>query len=224
MTYLYCITGSAQLPLLPAESVFPVFPPYVICAAGLAAIVSRVPDEEYDPERTPQRVMDRLWVEQRSPAHERVLSTVLRQTTVVPAAFCTVLESEEQVTQYLETHVDTLEAQLDMLRDRQEYWVDVQRDGRRAKVDGLNQMRGRLCLWADGIMDRRVAAWNPRQRLASWSLLVKRDQRLKFLHEAGKLASECRTSKLLLDCSGPWAPASFAIAPPVGPTLIHRPA
>ena len=224
MTYLYCITGSMQLPLLPAVSVFPVFPPYTICAAGLAAIVSRVPDEEYDPERTPQRVMDRLWVEQRSPAHETVVGTVLRQTTLVPAAFCTLLDSEEQVTEYLETHVDTLEAQLHLLQGRQEYWVDIERDGRRANLEGVSEMRGRLCQWADGFMQRRVAAWNPRRRVASWSLLVKREQRLKFLHEAGKLSSECFPRKLLLDCSGPWTPASFAIAPPVGPTLISRPA
>jgi hypothetical protein len=224
LIYLYCITGSRQLPLLPAASVFPVFPPYTICAAGLAAIVSRVPDEEYDPERTPQRVVDRLWVEQRSPAHEAVVSTVLRQTTMVPAAFFTVLENEEQVTAYLEKHVETLEAQLDLLRDRQEFWIDIERAGRRAKTEGAREMLLPLCQYADGFMERRVAAWNPRKRVASWSLLVKRDQRAQFLTVARKLAEECRGRRLVLDCSGPWAPGSFAIAPPAGPQLISRPA
>ena len=224
MIYLYCVTGSTQLPLLPAASVFPVFPPYAICAAGLAAIVSRVPFEEFDPEQTPGRVMDRLWVHQRAPAHETVLDTVMRQTTMVPAAFCTVLDSEEQVNEYLETHKDTLEAQLDVLRDRQEFWVDVVRAGKRAKVDEVAAMRGRLCPWADGVMDRRVASWNPRLRAASWSFLVKREQRSRFIGEARKLAGDCREQRLLVDCSGPWAPGSFALAPPVGPMLISRPA
>lgn len=224
MIYLYCVTASAQLPLLPAESVFPVFPPYVICAAGLAAVVSRVPDEEYDPERTGERLMDRLWVEQRSPAHETVLSTVLLQTTMVPAAFCSVLECEEQVTEYLEKHVDQIEAQLSMLRDRQEFWVDIVREGKRARLDGVNEMRGRLCRWSDGFMERRVAAWNPRQRVASWSLLVPREQRPQFLAEARQLAAEARERRLIVDCSGPWAPGSFSLAPPAGPMLISRPA
>ena len=224
MIYLYCVTPGAQLPLLPAESVFAVFPPYTICAAGLAAIVSRVPAEEYDPEQTPDRVMDRLWVRQRSPAHQTVVETVLVQTTVVPAAFCTVLDSEEQVTAYLETHVDVFEAQLEMLRDRQEYWIDIIREGKRAQLDAVAPLRGRLCQWADGVMDRRVAVWNPRLRAASWSFLVKRDQRQRFLNEARTLAGLCRERKLLVDCSGPWAPSGFAIAPPVGPMLISRPA
>ena len=222
MIYLYCITGSAQLPLLPAESVFPVFPPYVICAAGLAAIVSRVPYEEYDPEQTPSRIMDCLWVKQRSAAHQTVVETVLVQTTVVPAAFCTVLESEDQVTAYLESYEDVLQAQLDTVRDRQEYWVDIIREGKRARLDGLQVLEARLCRFADGVMERRVAAWNPRFRAASWSFLVRRDQRARFLQEARTLAGECREQKLLLDCSGPWAPSGFVIAPPVGPMLIAR--
>lgn len=224
MIYLYCVTASAQLPLLPAESVFPVFPPYVLCAAGLAAVVSRVPDEEYDAQRTGERLMDRLWVEQRSPAHETVLSTVLLQTTMVPAAFCSLLDSEAHVTEYLERHVETIEAQLQMLRDRQEFWVDIVREGKRAKVDGVSEMRGRLCRWSDGFMERRVAAWNPRRRVASWSLLVKRELRPQFLAEARQLAAEGRERRLLLDCSGPWAPGSFSIAPPSGQMLISRPA
>jgi len=219
---LYCVTGSSQLPLLPAESVFPIFPPYTICAAGLAAVVSRVPDEEYDPDFTPDRLMDRLWVEQRAPAHETVLNTVMLQTTLVASAFCTVLDDEEQVMAYLERHVDVFETQLEMLRERQEFWVDVERAGRRAKVDGLGEMRGRLCRWADGIMDRRVAVWNPRRRVASWSLLVKREQRPAFLAEAWRLAGECRDRRLVLDCSGPWPAGGFTLAPPVGPALISR--
>ncbi len=227
MIYLYCVTASAQLPLLPAESVFPIFPPYVICAAGLAAVVSRVPDEEYDAERTGERLMDRLWVEQRAPAHETVLSTVLLQTTMVPAAFCSLLDSEEHVMEYLETHVETIEAQLQMLRDRQEFWVDIVREGKRAKLaklDLVNEMRGRLCRWSDGFMERRVASWNPRQRVASWSLLVKRENRPRFLAEARQLAAEARERRLILDCSGPWAPGSFSLAPPSGQMLISRPA
>ena len=224
MIYLYCVTGSTQLPLLPAESVFPVFPPYTICAAGLAAVVSRVPYEEYDPEQTPQRMMDQRWVRQRSPAHQIVLETVLVQTSVVPAAFGTVLDDEEQVTAYLEGEMDVLEAQLTLVHDRQEYWVDVIREGKRAKVDGVSAMLGRLCPWADGVMDRRVAAWNPRLRAASWSFLVKRERRARFFDEARTLAAECRERRLLVDCSGPWAPSGFVIAPPVGSTLISRPA
>lgn len=224
MIYLYCITGSTQLPLLPAESVFPVFPPYTICAAGLAAVVSRVPNEEYDPEKTPQRVMDRLWVEQRSPAHEAVVNTVLLQTTVVPVAFSTVLDDEDQVTAYLEANVEVLEAQIDMLRDRQEFWVDIERAGRRPKSEGLGELRARLCVSADGFMERRVCAYNPRKRLGSWSFLVKREQRGRFLSEAWKIAGECKERRLVVDCSGPWVAGSFALAPPAGPMLISRPA
>ncbi|MBY0505000.1 MAG: GvpL/GvpF family gas vesicle protein [Bryobacteraceae bacterium] len=224
MIYLYCVTGGNPLPLLPAVSVFPVFPPYAISAAGLAAIVSRVPFEEYDPEQTPGRLMDRLWVRQRSPAHETVLSTVLAQTTVVPAAFCTVLDSDEHAVLYLETHADVLQAQLDVLRDRQEYWIDVVRQGKRAQVDSVPAMLARLCPWADGVMDRRVAVWNPRLRAASWTFLVKRNQRQRFLQEARILAEESRGRRLLVDCSGPWAPSGFTLAPPVGEMLISRPA
>ncbi len=168
--------------------------------------------------------MDRLWVMQRSPAHESVLATVMLQTSMVPAAFCTILEDERQVMAYLETHVDVFEAQLDMLRERQEYWVSIERAGRRPKIEDLLEMKGQLCRFADGVMDRRVAIWNRRQRLASWSFLVRRDQRARFLGEARRLAGECKERRLLMDCSGPWAPGGFAVAPPVGPMLIGRPA
>ncbi len=224
MLFLYCITAGAQLPLLPAHSVFPVFPPYAICAAGLAAIVSQVPNEEYDPAFTPYRLMDRLWVDQRSPGYEAVLETVLRQTTLVPAAFCSVLDSEEDVIAYLESHVDVLEAQLHLFRERQEFWIDLERAGRRARIDIAGEVRERLCRHAEAVMDRRVAIWNRRQRVASWSFLVQRTQRGKFLEEAARLHRECREHRVTLDCSGPWPGGGYALAPPCGPLLIGRPA
>ncbi len=224
MLFLYCITSGAQLPLLPAHSVFPVFPPYAICAAGLAAVVSQVPNEEYDPAFTPYRLMDRLWVDQRSAGYETVLATVARQTDLVPAAFCSVLETEEDVVAYLEHHVDVLEAQLHLFRERQEFWIDVERAGRRAKVESVGQLKERLCRYAEAVMDRRVAIWNRRQRVASWSFLVRRTQRGKFLDEAARLHRECQAQRLLLDCSGPWAGGGYALAPPCGPPLIARPA
>src|SRR5205807_5194729 len=72
-----------------------------IDAAGLSAVVSRVPRSEFGPEPLRRNLNDLVWLERAARAHEAVLEAPLPQSPLVPLRMCTLYESEESVRRML---------------------------------------------------------------------------------------------------------------------------
>jgi hypothetical protein len=94
-------------------------------ARGLAALVSRVPLDEFGAEPLRENLNDLAWLERVARAHEAVLDRALRQSTIVPLRLCTIYESEKSVREMLDREHDELTHALDALAGRQEWGVKV---------------------------------------------------------------------------------------------------
>jgi hypothetical protein len=72
-----------------------------ICDGDLAALVSRVPLDEYGDERLRAHLEDLEWVERIARRHEGVLEGALREATVVPLRLCTLYRDRDGVRRLL---------------------------------------------------------------------------------------------------------------------------
>ena len=107
-------------------------------AAGLAALVSRVPAADFGAEPLRDNLNDLAWLEGVARAHEAVLDQSLRTSTMVPLRLCTLYESEDSVRQMLEGQHDAFAHALDVLAGREEWGlkmlVDPDRLAREARA------------------------------------------------------------------------------------------
>jgi hypothetical protein len=125
MLYLYCVTRGKPLPLLPVIGIAAAGPPFAIAGPNMAAIVSEVPDGEYNGAEAERRMGDLSWMTQRGKSHEAVIEAVMRQGPVVPAAVASLLSDEAEVRAYLDENHEKLDALLDYFDDREEWVVRV---------------------------------------------------------------------------------------------------
>jgi hypothetical protein len=100
-------------------------------AGDLAAVVSRVPLDQFGETPLRENLNDLDWLERVARAHEAVLDRALAQTTIVPLRLCTIYESEQSVRDMLEREHDSFAEALDALAGREEWGVKLIADGRR---------------------------------------------------------------------------------------------
>jgi gas vesicle protein GvpL/GvpF len=100
-------------------------------AGDLAAIVSRVPLDEFGAEPLRENLNDLAWLERVARAHEAVLDRALGQSTIVPLRLCTIYESERSVREMLQREHDSLAQALETLAGRQEWGVKLIADPQR---------------------------------------------------------------------------------------------
>jgi Gas vesicle synthesis protein GvpL/GvpF len=108
-------------------------------ARDLAALVSRVPLDEFGAEPLRENLNDLAWLERVARAHEAVLDRALAQSTIVPLRLCTIYESEESVREMLEREHDALTRALDALSGRQEWGVKLIADEERLAEEARAQ-------------------------------------------------------------------------------------
>jgi Gas vesicle synthesis protein GvpL/GvpF len=94
-------------------------------SGGLAALVSRVPLEEFGSEPLRENLNDLAWLERVARAHEAVLDGALAATTIVPLRLCTIYASEDRVRDMLDRERTALEEALQRLEGRQEWGVKL---------------------------------------------------------------------------------------------------
>lgn len=100
----------------------------------LAALVSRVPLDEFAAEPLRRNLNDIDWLERVARAHEAVLESALAASTVVPLRLCTIYENEAGVRRMLEEERENLGEALELLAGHQEWGVKLLVD-----ADRLNE-------------------------------------------------------------------------------------
>jgi hypothetical protein len=127
--WVYCVAGG-ELPDVPpgVAGVAAGHAPRVLRAAGLAAVVSEVPLDEYGEEGLRRNLNDMEWLEEVVRAHENVLDAVLGGDPVVPMRVCTIYSSAEHVEQMLAERAAVFGEVLARLGGRAEWGVKLTAD------------------------------------------------------------------------------------------------
>ena len=211
----------------------------LVQGSGLAAVVGRVPLDEFGDEPLRRNLEDRDWLESKAAAHDRVLAAGLGTTPLVPLRFGTVYLDPDHVREMLDHRGAELRASLDRLGRRVElgvkaffledevappvppasgrdYLVRKQRaleemaHAEAAAVVALRRLHDRLSSLAD---ESRI---NPPQR----SELSGRRERMllngAYLVSAERetdfatLVDGVRVDRLDVTLTGPWPPYNFA--------------
>jgi hypothetical protein len=126
--WLYGVVRSADADVLPAElaGVEPAAPVEILREGDLAALVSRVPRDEYADELLREHLNDIEWVERTARAHDHVLETALLSgTAVVPFRLCTLYREPERVRDLLRDEGQTLRRSLAAVEGRAEWGMKV---------------------------------------------------------------------------------------------------
>jgi len=97
----------------------------VLRTAGLTAVVSEVPLDEYGEDALRENLNDIAWLEAAARRHEEVLDALLRATTVIPLRLCTVYRSEDAVRDMLAAERAGLHEAIDRLRGQAEWGLKV---------------------------------------------------------------------------------------------------
>jgi hypothetical protein len=125
LLWAYCVLPSDSPHPLQHEGVHASGSAEPVEAAGLTALVSRVPRAEFGEEPLRDNLNDLAWLEHVARAHESVLEAALRESTIVPLRLCTLYENEDGVRRMLEREADSFRAALEYLAGREEWSAKV---------------------------------------------------------------------------------------------------
>jgi Gas vesicle synthesis protein GvpL/GvpF len=103
-------------------------------AGDLAALVSRVPLDEFGADPLRSNLNDLEWLERVARAHESVLEQALDRTPCVPLRLCTIYESEDSVRAMLDRERKAFSDALRHLARRQEWAVKLLVDDDKLKA------------------------------------------------------------------------------------------
>ena len=103
----------------------PAHPVELVRDGDLAALVSRVPLDEFGAEPLRDNLNDLAWLERVARAHESVLEAAVSTTTCVPLRLCTIYEGEERLRAMLGRERASLAHALSHLEGRQEWAVKL---------------------------------------------------------------------------------------------------
>ena len=94
-------------------------------AAGIAAIVSRVPLSEYGEDQLSANLGKLEWLADRAARHERIVQTFAAQASVVPLRFGTIFLSQDSVEAFIRDNQASISAMIDRLRGKEEWGLEV---------------------------------------------------------------------------------------------------
>lgn len=123
--YVYCVTAADGLAIPAVSGIDPAHDVTALHDGDLAAIVSRVPLEEFDEDRLREHLADMTWLERTARRHEEVLDTVRALRTVIPMRLCSIYRDESGIRAMLERESSALKDALDSLDGKAEWGVKV---------------------------------------------------------------------------------------------------
>lgn len=121
LLWAYCVLSASDPRPAGLEGVASSGKVKAVEAAGLAALVSRVPRAEFGEEPLRDNLNDLGWLERVARTHESVLDAAVGQSTIVPLRLCTLYESEDGVRGMLEREAGALRGALELLTGREEW-------------------------------------------------------------------------------------------------------
>jgi hypothetical protein len=124
LSWAYCVVAAEAAPRVATEGVAASAVERVE-AAGLAALVSRVPAAQFAAHPLRDNLNDIAWLERVARAHEAVLDEAFAATTIVPLRICTLYEGDDGVRAMLERERAVLVEAIERLDGREEWGVKL---------------------------------------------------------------------------------------------------
>jgi hypothetical protein len=127
--YVYCIGKAEELEKVSKRAVHTGIEDNAsiefLYGEDLVAVTSRVPLPDYDEENLSQRLLDPSWIAVRAMRHEQIVEHFAKHCSVVPLRFGTIYLESSHVTQMLRDQRSQLNALLEVLRDSEEWGINV---------------------------------------------------------------------------------------------------
>jgi len=163
--YVYCVTA----PRAALDGVAGVDPRFAVDAvehAGLRALVSSVPSEEFGADALKRNLEDLGWLERTARAHQAVLDRALAAAgAVVPLRLCTIFTDDGQVREMLDRERDVFLDALERVRGRAEWSVKVLADAGAVEDAARERSPELAALSADAAADSPGRAYLARKKL-----------------------------------------------------------
>jgi len=233
--YLYGLTKKLAGTLEGVAGVDGASPVESLPCSGLLCWISRVSKNDFADEL--QRNMQDLdWLTTATLYHQRVVSTIAQLGDILPARFGTVFLNEESLAQDIDSKKRILKADLQRIKNSDEWGVKVFRRQPKAEVppgpgrSGKDYLKAKAALMqrrpekiSDADIERFAGALkrlavgtadigkvSGGQRGLQWqtSLLLRRDDRKKFEALLKKFSEEW-ADRHQIEATGPWPPYSF---------------
>lgn len=120
LIYLYCVTAE------PPELRLVEDPPsalYLVCEAGLCAVVCRVEAREFGESNLRRNLDDLGWVAVETTNHERIIEAIMQDHCVIPFRFATLFKTDDSLRSQLRAHCGQFRTLLAQLDDKAEWGV-----------------------------------------------------------------------------------------------------
>ncbi|MBX0331527.1 GvpL/GvpF family gas vesicle protein, partial [Oscillochloris sp. ZM17-4] len=161
--YVYGVIAGPGADLPAGPGVEPGAPVVCVGEGDLAAVVSPVPLERFDPEQLEARLSDLAWLEPRARAHQAVLSGI--SAPVAPLRFGTIFCDEAGVRAMLRANGAIFRSALARLTGRREWGVKIVADAQQVadyvaasseRVIGLMAQRARMSSGAAYLIQKKL--------------------------------------------------------------------
>jgi hypothetical protein len=211
--YVYGVIADPGVALPDGPGIEPGAPVACLDEGGLAAVVSPVPLEPFDPEQLEAHLSDLTWLEPRARAHQAVLAGI--DAPVAPLRFGTVFRDAEGVRAMLRANGPVFRATLARLSGRREWGVKILADPQRvaayvaASSERVRGLAGQISRMSAGAV-----------------YLFQKKLDLLILEESRRLAETCvrdshvRLSDLVAAAAG--GPTARREGGDAGPELIFK--
>ncbi|MCX5867744.1 MAG: GvpL/GvpF family gas vesicle protein [Proteobacteria bacterium] len=131
--YLFCFARSIPDQVMAGADGIDHHPLFLHRFADIAAILSKVPLEDFCGPEASARMQDLNWIGPRVCRHEKAVEQAMRYSPVLPARFGTLFSSLDSLEKLAETHHQTISRFLDQVADKEEWAIKGLLDRDKAK-------------------------------------------------------------------------------------------
>jgi hypothetical protein len=122
LVYLFCVTDKEPRPK-EIDSLAGNL--YFVCHKGLYAVAGRVEESEFSEQNLKRNLADLEWIKTKANMHEKIIETVMRNSSVIPFKFATCFNTDDSLKAMLEEYAEEFKAILKKLEDKEEWGVKI---------------------------------------------------------------------------------------------------
>jgi hypothetical protein len=112
LVYLFCVTDKEPRPK-EIDSLAGNL--YFVCHKGLYAVAGRVEESEFSEQNLKRNLADLEWIKTKANMHEKIIETVMRNSSVIPFKFATCFNTDDSLKAMLEEYAEEFKAILNAL-------------------------------------------------------------------------------------------------------------
>lgn len=132
--YVFAITLDQSAFSLPADNISADYPLYIHPHGNIRAILAEVPLDVYGENALQARLNDPSWFEAALKKHNRILSRIQSEVSIVPMRVCTICDSPESLDAFLDEHHDDFTNTLELIEGNQAWRLTISCNERKVRL------------------------------------------------------------------------------------------